>query len=169
MGYRAIVTSTPATLWCCPPRTLPWLVRKIDKTRDAGLAAAEVGGPGIGKGVGGWSYPQRVTDGETAEKVGQAAERARRIRLLTEMARTMLVAGANEDQIARELLRRTDSPISAIKAVANATGMNLGDAKWVVHRNLDPEVREAAEALWRDLLDGLAQFEELPDEPDPDR
>jgi hypothetical protein len=78
------------------------------------------------------------------------------------MARTMLAAGADADQIAEELLRRTGSPISAIKAVADATGMNLGDAKWVVHRNLAPKVREAAESLWRDLLDGLAQLEEIP-------
>jgi hypothetical protein len=33
--------------------------------------------------------------------------------------------------------------------------MPLGDAKWVVHRNLDPAVREATERLWDDLLDGL--------------
>ncbi|GAA2706823.1 hypothetical protein Apa02nite_032500 [Actinoplanes palleronii] len=83
----------------------------------------------------------------------EPAERARRVGVLTTMAGTMLAAGADPDQIARELLRRTDSPISAIKAVADATGMGLGDAKEVVHRNLAPPVREAAEQLWRDLLD----------------
>ncbi|KAB1153325.1 hypothetical protein F6X68_14415 [Micromonospora sp. AMSO12t] len=83
------------------------------------------------------------------------AERAERIRLLTEMARTMLASGADGDQVAKELLRRTDSPISAIKAVADATGVGLGDAKWVVHRNLNPEVRQAAESLWDELLDGI--------------
>lgn len=82
-------------------------------------------------------------------------EKAERIRLLTLMARTMLASGADADQVAKELLRRTDSPISAIKAVADATGMGLGDAKWVVHRNLNPEVREAAESLWDELLDGI--------------
>jgi ribosomal protein L7/L12 len=77
--------------------------------------------------------------------VSDAAERAERIRHLTESARTMLGSGADADQIARELLRCTDSPISAIKAIVDGTGLGLADAKWVVHRNLVPEVREAAE------------------------
>ncbi|MBB2947760.1 ribosomal protein L7/L12 [Actinoplanes lutulentus] len=98
-----------------------------------------------------------------------AAERAERIRLLTEMARILLAAGADEDQIASELLRRTDSPVSVIKAVHDATGMDLGEAKWVVHRNLDPGVRRAAESLWQDLLDGIAQLHESPSAPDSDR
>ena len=93
-----------------------------------------------------------------------AAERAERIRLLTESARAMLAAGADADQTARELLRRTDSPISAI---ADSTGLGLADAKWVVHRNLAPEVRTAAEKLWSDLLDGLAQSDERPGGPKP--
>ena len=96
-----------------------------------------------------------------------AAERAERIRLLTESARAMLAAGADADQTARELLRRTDSPISAIKAIADSTGLGLADAKWVVHRNLAPEVRTAAEKLWSDLLDGLAQSDERPGGPKP--
>jgi ribosomal protein L7/L12 len=86
--------------------------------------------------------------------VTDRAERAEQNRLLTEMARSMLASGANVDQLANKLFQRTDSPISVIKAVVNATGMGLGDAKWVVHRNLDPKVREAAESLWDDLLDG---------------
>ncbi|MBQ1038828.1 hypothetical protein [Micromonospora sp. C81] len=81
----------------------------------------------------------------------------------------MLTSGADADQVARELLRRTDSPISAIKAVADATGMGLGEAKWVVHRNLNPGVREAAENLWDDLLDGISRFQEPPSTPDPAR
>ncbi|MEV4351139.1 hypothetical protein AB0J83_42320 [Actinoplanes sp. NPDC049596] len=85
----------------------------------------------------------------------EASERARRIGLLTDVARAMVARGADPDQIAGELLRRSDSPISVIKAVKDATGMTLGDAKWVVHRNLAPEVRAAAENLWHDLVDGL--------------
>ncbi|ROP29977.1 ribosomal protein L7/L12 [Couchioplanes caeruleus] len=84
------------------------------------------------------------------------AEQMARTRLLTEMARRMLAAGADADQIAIVLLRRTDSPISAIKAVADATGLGLGDAKWVICRNLAPQSREAAERLWDDLLGDLA-------------
>ncbi|MFK3984250.1 hypothetical protein ACI2K4_28245 [Micromonospora sp. NPDC050397] len=95
------------------------------------------------------------------------AERATRIHVMTEMARAILTSGADEDQVAKELLRRTDSPISAIKAVADATGMGLSDAKWVVHRNLNPEVREAAENLWDDLLDAIGRSQEPPDMPDP--
>jgi hypothetical protein len=82
------------------------------------------------------------------------------------MARTMLTSGVDTDQVAKELLRRTDSPISAIKAVADATGMSLGDAKWVVHRNLTPAVREAAESLWDELLDGISRLQEPPSTPD---
>ncbi|MEO3927732.1 hypothetical protein ABGB07_28265 [Micromonosporaceae bacterium B7E4] len=54
---------------------------------------------------------------------------------------------------------------SAIKAVADAAGMGLGDAKWVVHRNLNPQVRKAAESLWGELLDGISQLQESPDVP----
>ncbi len=81
----------------------------------------------------------------------------------------MLASGADTDQVAEELLRRTDSPISAIVAVAKATGMGLGDAKWVVHRNLNQEVREAAESLWDHLLDGLSEFQESAGVSDPAR
>jgi ribosomal protein L7/L12 len=87
------------------------------------------------------------------------AENARRTRLLTEMARTMLASEADLDEVVKELLRHTDSPISVIKAVVDATGMNLGDAKWAVHRNLSPQVGEAAEDLWTDLLEGMGQFQ----------
>ncbi|MFI7543858.1 hypothetical protein [Actinoplanes sp. NPDC049599] len=98
-----------------------------------------------------------------------AAERAARIRLLTESARTMLAAGADADDIARELLRRTDSPISAIKAISDSTGLGLADAKGVVHRNLAPETRKAAENLWSDLLDALEQIHERPNGPESGR
>lgn len=77
-------------------------------------------------------------------------DRVERIRDLSDMARTMAASGVDPDQIARELLRRTDSPVSAIKAVVEATGMGLGDAKWVVHRNLGPQVRDSAKSLWDD-------------------
>ncbi|MEH0986323.1 hypothetical protein [Micromonospora sp. CPCC 205556] len=91
------------------------------------------------------------------------ADRAEPIRLLTKAAQAMLASDADADQVAQELLRRTDSPISAIKAVADATGMALGDAKRVVHRNPNPQVRKAAENLWDELLDGIRQLQESPD------
>jgi ribosomal protein L7/L12 len=100
--------------------------------------------------------------------MNDAAERAARIRFLTEAARTMLAAGADADDIARELLRRTDSPISAIKAIADGTGLGLADAKWVVHRNLAPETRRAAENLWGELLDALERIRESPSGPEPE-
>ncbi|GIF22436.1 ribosomal protein L7/L12 [Actinoplanes tereljensis] len=85
-----------------------------------------------------------------------AEARVKQVRLLAEMARQMVAAGAGADEIARELLRHTDSPIQAIKSLADGTGMGLGDAKWVVHRNLDARVRAAAEELWQGLVDGFA-------------
>lgn len=79
----------------------------------------------------------------------------------------MLAAGADTDDIARELLRRTDSPISAIKAISDGTGLGLADAKGVVHRNLVPETRRAAESLWGELLDALEQIRESSSGPEP--
>lgn len=80
-----------------------------------------------------------------------------RIRVFTEQARRLVAAGADPDQVAQELLHRTGEIVTVIKAVADATGIGLGEAKFVVHRNLDPEVRAAAERLWAELLDGLAE------------
>lgn len=79
----------------------------------------------------------------------------------------MLASGADLDQTAKQLLRHTDSPISAIKAVADATGMGLGEAKWAVHRNLNPKVRQAAEDLWDDLIDSITHLQQPPGTPDP--
>jgi hypothetical protein len=79
----------------------------------------------------------------------------------------MLAAGA--DDIARELLRRTDSPISAIKAISDSTGLDLADAKWVVHRNLASETRKAAENLWSDLIDAFEQTHERSSGPEAGR
>ena len=76
---------------------------------------------------------------------------------LTAAARTMLAAGASPDDVARELLRHTTSPIAVIKALVDTAGMSLGDAKPIVHRNLNPPVREAAERLWQELV---AAFDE---------
>lgn len=81
----------------------------------------------------------------------------------------MLAAGADPDETARELLRRTDSPISAIKAIADGAGLSLADAKWVVHRNLAPRTREAAEELWSELIDAVARAGQRTHEPEPMR
>ena len=81
------------------------------------------------------------------------------------MARAMRAAGADVDQIAQALLRRTDSPIAAIRAVREGAGLGLGEAKWVVHRNLDPKVRAAAEHLWDELIDAMMAVEQPPTDP----
>ncbi|GLI00626.1 hypothetical protein Pa4123_59020 [Phytohabitans aurantiacus] len=88
--------------------------------------------------------------------VRRDGENVQRLQVLTAMARAMHASGADVDRIAEELLRRSDSPVLVIKAVADATGLGLGDARWVVHRNLNAEVREAAERLWDELLDSVA-------------
>lgn len=89
-----------------------------------------------------------------------------RSRLLVEAAGPMFASGADADQIAAELLRLSGSPILVIKAVATATGMDIGDAKWIVHRNLDPEVRVATERLWADAIDALEEADRPPADGD---
>jgi hypothetical protein len=42
--------------------------------------------------------------------------------------------------------------------------MGLGNAKWIVHRNLDPQVRAAAERLWADAIDALEEADPPPAE-----
>nr|BFE60452.1 hypothetical protein GCM10020063_049780 [Dactylosporangium thailandense] len=83
-----------------------------------------------------------------------------RSRLLADLARPMFASGADPDQVAAELLRHTSSPIAAIRAIALATGMGIGDAKWIVHRNLAPETRAATERFWAEAIEAL-------DEADP--
>jgi hypothetical protein len=64
--------------------------------------------------------------------------------------------------------KRSHSPIAVIRAVASGTGLGLGDAKWVTHRNLDPEIRAAAEGLWDELIDATT-FEQPPIDPNATR
>ncbi|MDG6103832.1 hypothetical protein Daura_24065 [Dactylosporangium aurantiacum] len=73
------------------------------------------------------------------------------VRSLTGRARAMLAAGAGADAVAAEPLRHTDSRLQAIKAVADATGGGLAEAKLTVHRNLDPATREETEAFHQEL------------------
>ncbi|MGX6601590.1 hypothetical protein ACWKSP_05550 [Micromonosporaceae bacterium Da 78-11] len=70
---------------------------------------------------------------------------------LEQLAREMHAAGATPDDIARDLLGRTTYPIAVIKALREGAGLSLGEAKPVVHRNLDPVAREAAETMWANL------------------
>jgi len=58
---------------------------------------------------------------------------------------------------------------AAIRAVVEGTGLSLGDAKWVVHRNLDPEVRTAAEHLWDELIGAMMTVEQPPTDPNATR
>ena len=78
----------------------------------------------------------------------------------------MLASGASADQVAAELLRLSGSPILAIKAIAALTDMGIGDAKRIVHRNLDPEVRAATERLWADAIDAFEEAGLQPAEGD---
>jgi ribosomal protein L7/L12 len=71
---------------------------------------------------------------------------------LAELARTLTAAGSTPDDVARELLKHTTFPIAAIKALRSGAGIPLAEAKTVVHRNLDPAVREVAERMWTNLL-----------------
>jgi hypothetical protein len=89
-----------------------------------------------------------------------------RSRLLVEVARPMFAPGVDADQVAAELLRLSGSPFLAIKAIAAATGMGIGDAKWIVHRNLDPGVRAATERLWADAIDAVEEADRPPAEGD---
>jgi ribosomal protein L7/L12 len=70
---------------------------------------------------------------------------------LAERARTLTADGVGGDDLARDLLSRTTFPIAVIKALVSGAGLSLGEAKTVVHRNLEPDAREAAEKLWADL------------------
>jgi ribosomal protein L7/L12 len=75
---------------------------------------------------------------------------------LVKVVRDSLAAGHSLDEVARALLARNASPIAAIKALREATGMRIGDAKAVVHRNLRASEQEAAEQLWQDLIRAAA-------------
>jgi hypothetical protein len=109
---------------------------------------------------------RRLRVGCTLSGVADLDEFRERSRLLVEVARPMLASGADADQVATELLRLSDSPILAIKAIAAATGTGTGDAKWIVHRNLDPDVRAATERLWADAIDALEEADLPPAEGD---
>ena len=71
---------------------------------------------------------------------------------LAELARDLTGAGSTPDEVARELLKHTTFPIAAIKALRAGAGLGLTEAKTVVHRNLEPAVREVAERMWENLL-----------------
>ncbi|GAA3265550.1 hypothetical protein GCM10020218_001650 [Dactylosporangium vinaceum] len=105
--------------------------------------------------------------GDTLSAVTDLDEFRARSRLLAEVARPMVAAGADADAIAAELLRTSGSPIIAIRAIAEAMSLGIGDAKWIVHRNLDPEVRQATERLWDEAIDALQQAEHPPAEDEP--
>ncbi|GAB3835315.1 hypothetical protein ACFPIJ_11720 [Dactylosporangium cerinum] len=92
-----------------------------------------------------------------------------RSHLLAEVARPMIASGAGADEVAAELLRISGSPILTIRAIAAATGMGNGQAKWIVHRNLEPEVRAAAERLWADAVDAFEDVNHPPAEDDAAR
>ena len=86
---------------------------------------------------------------------------------LAAVARGCLADGGSADQAVRAVLERTRSPIAAIKAVREALpGLSLAEAKPLVHRNLPPGTREAAEKLWDDMARAAAELVRQPDEAD---
>ncbi|MET0419773.1 MAG: hypothetical protein ABW022_27465 [Actinoplanes sp.] len=70
---------------------------------------------------------------------------------LTQLARNLTAAGNTPDDVARELVSRTDFPIAAIKALRDGAGLPLAEAKDTVLRNLDEPTRAAAEQMWNQL------------------
>ena len=72
---------------------------------------------------------------------------------LVAVARACLARGESLDQAARAVLKRTRSPIAAIKALRVAEpGLSLADAKPIVDRCLRPRVRRANERLREDIV-----------------
>jgi hypothetical protein len=71
---------------------------------------------------------------------------------LAELAHKLSATGADPDEVARELLKHTTFPIAAIKALRSGAAIPLTAAKTIVHRNLEPTVREVAERMWESLL-----------------
>lgn len=78
---------------------------------------------------------------------------------LAAVARNCLADGGSPDQAARAVLERTRSLIAPIKAMREALpGLSLAEAKPLVHRNLPPGTREAAEKLWDDMRRAAAEL-----------
>jgi ribosomal protein L7/L12 len=71
------------------------------------------------------------------------------------VVRSALSAGGSVDDAAQQLIEQGTSPIAAIKALRTGASLSLPDAKTVVHRNLDPAAREAAEQLWQEMLSAV--------------
>jgi hypothetical protein len=71
---------------------------------------------------------------------------------LAPVARNCMAGGGTCDQAATAVLGKTTSTVAAITALRDAVpGLSLADAKLLVHRNLPPDARAAAEDLWSDL------------------
>ena len=74
---------------------------------------------------------------------------------LVAVAAQVLHAGGNVDHAAEELMRATDRPILAIKALRLADpSLTLAEAKHVIDRHLSPEALRSRE----ELLDQLEQL-----------
>jgi ribosomal protein L7/L12 len=105
----------------------------------------------------------RYRDRMTAALPGKGPDR----QALAAVARGCLADGGSADQAVRAVLERTRSPIAAIKAMREALpGLSLAEAKPLVHRNLPPGTREAAEKLWDDMARAAAELVRQPDEAD---
>lgn len=65
-----------------------------------------------------------------------------------EQAKALALRGRSPEEVAAQLIAAGTTPIRAIKAVREVFGLGLGEAKAVVHPNLPPSHRQAAEVLW---------------------
>jgi hypothetical protein len=66
-----------------------------------------------------------------------------------ELVRSMIGNGSSIDDTASALVKQRErSPIPAIKAMRLGAGLDLREAKAVVHRNVSSSAQEAAERLW---------------------
>jgi ribosomal protein L7/L12 len=77
-----------------------------------------------------------------------------------ELVRSMIGDGSSLDGAASALVKQRGgerSPVRAIKAMRAAAGLDLREAKLVVHRNLSSSAQEAAERLWDAAEEALAE------------
>jgi hypothetical protein len=78
---------------------------------------------------------------------------------LIAVARACLDQGDSLDQAARAVLKRTQSPVAAIKALREAdAGLSLTDAKALVDRCLPPTVQLANERLRDNIIRGITNL-----------
>lgn len=76
-----------------------------------------------------------------------------------EVARSGVERGATHDEIASDLIARGAGPLNAMKAMRSVLGINLGEAKRIVHPKLTPAEQASAEQLWDALSEASREME----------